>query len=231
MSNFEPSLSEEELAPAADTNEPSAVVNTPSEKELLSRAKSAVNTGEQSMRDAAEALGIAQELHDTSQAEMARAVGKSEAWISQLLRWRLSGYKSDSPFGPTTKAGRLKHAKDRAATGASKPRKPRKGSEERQTSADDPQTSTDRRKAENARLFEDELETATSAPGENPADGQDINSPHSAGAQASTSRKPSPAQAKSKLKYAIDHWWPHLDDAGKSEITKYFLRKAGVRAS
>jgi hypothetical protein len=27
------------------------------------------------------------------------------------------------------------------------------------------------------------------------------------------------------LKYAVDHWWPHLDDAGKVQITAYFLKK------
>jgi hypothetical protein len=27
------------------------------------------------------------------------------------------------------------------------------------------------------------------------------------------------------------HWWPHLDDAGKVEITPYFLRKTGAGVS
>lgn len=26
------------------------------------------------------------------------------------------------------------------------------------------------------------------------------------------------------LKYAVDHWWPHLDDAGKVEMTAYILK-------
>jgi hypothetical protein len=110
---------------AGETAVASSATNTPSEEELLSRAKDAVEAGEQSLRDAAEALGIAQELHGTTQAEMARAIGKSEAWASYLLRWRRSGYKDDSPFGPKTKAGRLKHAEDRVASGTSKPRKSR----------------------------------------------------------------------------------------------------------
>jgi hypothetical protein len=33
------------------------------------------------------------------------------------------------------------------------------------------------------------------------------------------------------LKYAIDHWWLYLDDAGKVEVTAYFLKKTGVRVS
>jgi hypothetical protein len=104
---------------AAATN----TANTITKPELLSRAKAAVEAGEQSFHDAAEALGVAQELHGATQAEMARAIGRSEAWVSLLLRWRRSAYTGNSPFGPTTKADRLKHAKDRAASGKSRSRK------------------------------------------------------------------------------------------------------------
>jgi hypothetical protein len=122
---FDTALTPDASACAGETAAASSATNTPSKEELLSRAKEAVEAGEQSLRDAAEALGLAQELHGTSQAEMARAIGKSEAWASYLLRWRRSGYKDDSPFGPKTKAGRLKHAEDRVASGTSKPRKSR----------------------------------------------------------------------------------------------------------
>ena len=124
MSNFQPVLPEDELTRAGGTLP--SVIKAASKTELLSRAKAAIEAGRQSFHDAAEALAVAQELHGASQAEMARAVGKSEAWVSLLLQWRRSNYKDESPFGPRTKAGRLKHAKDRAASGASKPRKPRK---------------------------------------------------------------------------------------------------------
>jgi hypothetical protein len=126
MSNLEPALSEEEPAHPAETTAPSVAGNTTTKADLLSRAKAAIEAGDQSMCAAAEALAVAQELHGASQAEMARAIGKSDAWVSQLLQWRRTGYKAESPFGPTTKADRLKHAKDRATSGASKPRKPRK---------------------------------------------------------------------------------------------------------
>ena len=99
--------------------------NTIAKPERLRRAKAAVEAGEQSFHDAAEALGVAQELHGATQAEMARAIGRSEAWVSLLLRWRRLGYTDNSPFGPTTKADRLKHAKDLAASGKSTPRKSR----------------------------------------------------------------------------------------------------------
>jgi hypothetical protein len=111
---------------ATEATASSTAVNTTSKAELLIRAKAAVEAGYRSMHEAAEALAVAQERHGASQADMARAIGKSEPWISRLLQWRREGYPSDSPFGPTTKAGRLAHAKDRAASGASKPRDPRK---------------------------------------------------------------------------------------------------------
>ena len=111
---------------AAETTAPSVAGNTTTKADLLSRAKAAIEAGDQSMREAAEALAVAQELHGASQSEMARTIGKSEAWVSLLLQWRRTGYKAESPFGPTTKVDRLKHAKGRAASGVSKPRKPRK---------------------------------------------------------------------------------------------------------
>ena len=29
--------------------------------------------------------------------------------------------------------------------------------------------------------------------------------------------------------FVIDHWWQFMDDAGKEELTDYFLKKTGVR--
>jgi hypothetical protein len=187
---------------------PSAVVNTLSKAELFGRAKGAIEASGQFLHDAAEALAIAQELHGASQAEMAGAVGKSEAWVSYLLRWRRSGYKDDSPFGPRTKAARLKHAEDRAASGPSKPCKPRKASTEAETDAGDPETSVAKRKAEYAR-FGVETETVLSAE-----------------AEISATQESSPAEAKSNVIGAIDQWWPCLDDAGKRKVIDHFLDKA-----
>jgi hypothetical protein len=107
-------------------NEPLVEGNTATKEELLQRAKDAIEANDHSLREAAEALAVAQEAHGTSQAEMARAVGKSAAWVSHLLQWRRNGFKAESPFGPTTKAERLQHAEDRIAAGASTPSKPRK---------------------------------------------------------------------------------------------------------
>jgi hypothetical protein len=102
----------------------------PSEVELLACAKEHVeegnNASKESFRQAAEALAQAKELHGTTQASMAKGVGMSEPWVSQLLKWRLEGYQGRSPFGPTTKAGRVQHAKERAASGVAKPQKDRR---------------------------------------------------------------------------------------------------------
>jgi hypothetical protein len=258
MSQSEPILPEEESTRNTKITAPSSATNTATKAALLNRAKAAIDAGEQSLHDCAEALAVAQELHGASQAEMARAIGKSEAWVSLLLQWRRSDYKGESPFGPRTKAGRLKHAKDRVTSGASKPRKPRKASTKPQTNADDPQVSADKRKAENARSEADtEAESANStsaqasashkpckANTEPQADADDARGTSeparqeaeaktaaSTSAAGSTRRKPSPVEAKGNLKYAIDRWWPYLDDAGKAEMTAYFSNKAGVRVS
>ena len=99
-------------APActAQTAAASSAANTTTKAELLKRAKAAIEAGEQSLHDAAEALGLAEEDHSATQREMAEAVGKSASWVNKLLKWRRSGYKDHSPFGPTTKSGRVEHA-------------------------------------------------------------------------------------------------------------------------
>ncbi len=109
-----------DLIQTAEAADPAAktlalsVVHTTTKEELLSRARTAIEAGEQSMHDAADALGLAQEEHSATQREMAQAVGKSASWVNALLKWRRSGYKDDSPFGPKTKAGRVQHAEQLA---------------------------------------------------------------------------------------------------------------------
>jgi hypothetical protein len=141
---------------------PPTAVNTTTKEELLQRAKAAVEAGEQSLRDAAEALGLAREDHSATQREMAEAIGKSASWVNKLLKWRSSGYKDHSPFGPTTRRGRVEHAQQR--TKASKPRgvasKP---------DADDAEASAEKRKAEYAKQ-----ETKLAEPG--PEDERDEDS-------------------------------------------------------
>jgi hypothetical protein len=72
---------------------------------VLSRAKAAIEA--RSLRDAAEWLASAQQDFHASQREIAEAVGRSASWVNRLLKWRRSGYNEYSPFGPTTRAGRM----------------------------------------------------------------------------------------------------------------------------
>jgi hypothetical protein len=165
----------------AEATAPSVAVNSTTKAQLLSRAKAAIETSEQSLHDAAEALGIAQEDHSASQREMAEAVGRSASWVNALLKWRRSGYKDSSPFD-----------RPRTRSAAKQPRKAKTTSAEAGAGA----------------------ETSTSAD-----------------AETSTSRTPSPAEAKSNLMYAIKHWWPLMDNAGKVEATAFFFKQKGVRVS
>jgi hypothetical protein len=79
--------------------------NTTSKDDLLSRAKDAIEAGDQSLHEGADALALAQEDFKATQREIAEAVGKSAAWVNRLLRWRREGCPG-SPFGPGSKAGR-----------------------------------------------------------------------------------------------------------------------------
>jgi hypothetical protein len=94
----------------------STAPETTTKAELLNLAKAAIAAGEQHLRDAAEALARAQDDFKATQRELAEGVGRSAAWVCQLLKWRASGYREQSPFGPTTKAGRVSHAKQRATS-------------------------------------------------------------------------------------------------------------------
>jgi hypothetical protein len=79
--------------------------NRTTKADLFSRAKDAIEAGDQSLHDAAEALALAQEDFNASQREIADAVGKSVAWVNRLLQWRRQGFVG-TPFGPGSKARR-----------------------------------------------------------------------------------------------------------------------------
>ena len=62
-------------------------------------------SGETSLHAAAEDIAAAQERGAT-QRQIAEAVGKSAAWVNRLLKWRGSGYRDGTAFGPQAKASR-----------------------------------------------------------------------------------------------------------------------------
>jgi hypothetical protein len=63
----------------------------------LTAAGRDIRAGERSFRSAAEHIAEAVALGAT-QATIAEAVGKSQSWISQLLKWRKGAYQGISPF-------------------------------------------------------------------------------------------------------------------------------------
>jgi hypothetical protein len=107
------------------TSETATGTNSTTIAELLSRAKLAIEAGEKSLREAADAMAIAQEVYGASQQEIAAAVGKSQAWVSRVLQWRREGFKDDTPFGPASKAARVRaanyQATDKAVAKRAKP--------------------------------------------------------------------------------------------------------------
>jgi hypothetical protein len=172
----------------ADSRTPPNALNMTTKAELLRRGKAAIDAGESSPREAAEALALAQQDFKATQREIAEAVGRSLGWVNRLLTWRRSGYKESSPFGPTTRVGRVQHAEQRA-----KVRMPLRASIKK-------------------------------AP-------EDSETPKRSISETPPAKRASPAEAMGNFKYAIDHWWSHLDDPGKIEITAYFLKKTGARVS
>jgi hypothetical protein len=85
---------------------------------VLSRAKAAIEAGE-NPRIIAEMLACANEHFHTSQRKIGGAVGWDHSKVSRVLKWRRTGYKQSSPFGPTTRAGRASHRKDSNGSGGS----------------------------------------------------------------------------------------------------------------
>jgi hypothetical protein len=70
----------------------------------LSWAKLRIEAGKR--REAADAMFMAHEEYGASQQKIAAAVGKCQAWVSRMIRWRRERFKDDTPFGPASKDAR-----------------------------------------------------------------------------------------------------------------------------
>ena len=90
--------------------------------EIVSKAKREIDSAEQALakanetanqyyRVAADHVAEAQK-EKASQRQIAAQLGKSTAWVNQLLRWRKEGYRH-SPFGPQSSLARARK-KDRS---------------------------------------------------------------------------------------------------------------------
>jgi hypothetical protein len=72
---------------------------------LLRQAKLAIKANKP--REAAVAIFNANEKYGATQQQIAAAVGRCQAWVSWMLRWRREGFH-DTPFGEASKVGRLR---------------------------------------------------------------------------------------------------------------------------
>lgn len=190
----------ENLQPKNQPVELPILANTTTKDELLGRAKDAIQDGDQSMREAAEALALARQDFNATQREMAAAVGKSVAWVNRLLQWGQEGC-SGTPFGPGSKASR-KRRKCVQATEQEIPHEADTGDAE----------ASEARKAERPQQRAG-TETRTSTK-----------------AKATSTDAKASAHALAEFKYAVDHYVPRMSHAAKKEATDYLLQKTGVGA-
>ena len=107
---FAPENSPARTAAASALRSVSRTLFGTTKAEILSGAKAAIEAGESS-RAIAGRLACAQEDFQASQREIGRTIGQSASWVNRLLKWRQSGYKQRSPFGPTTRAERTARGK------------------------------------------------------------------------------------------------------------------------
>jgi hypothetical protein len=82
---------------------------TTTNDELVKKIRAAIASSRDAMRDAANDLHTLL-CQGMTQREIADAVGKSVGWVNAMHMWQIGGCKGDSPFGPTTKRGRVQHA-------------------------------------------------------------------------------------------------------------------------
>jgi hypothetical protein len=113
--------------------------------ELLIRAKRAIESGDTSMRAAAEDIAGAQEQGAT-QRQIAEAVGKSAAWVNRLLRWRRSGYQDGTAFGAQARASRQR------ARGVQSPKQQTRKTEKAAATIEQAEAAASRARAEMAKV-------------------------------------------------------------------------------
>jgi hypothetical protein len=70
----------------------------------LSWAKLSIEDGKR--REAADYMYNAHDLYYATQQEIAAALGKSQGWVSRMIRWRRERFKDETPFGPASKGAR-----------------------------------------------------------------------------------------------------------------------------
>jgi hypothetical protein len=72
----------------------------------LNWAKLSIEAGKR--REAADYMYNAHDLYYATQQEIAAALGKSQGWVSCMIRWRRERFKDDTPFGPASEIARMR---------------------------------------------------------------------------------------------------------------------------
>ena len=156
------------------------------------------------MRDAANDLHTLLRQGMT-QREIADAVGKSVGWVNAMHVWQIGGCKGDSPFGPTTKRGRVQHAEQRKAA------KPCK-------LASAPKPELERP------ILEAEILEAVAAPTPISA-GTPIPAPAPLPAPTPA---PSTTMAFREFKFACEKYLPEMTDTERLEAIRFATKVAGI---
>src|SRR5438067_1054919 len=88
--------------------------------DLIAETQAMVISLNNTIRQVADNLAALRDRHDMTQQEIADALGKKQAWVSTMLKWRDEGLKEETPFGSFSKAAGKRKA-DGKATSRSKP--------------------------------------------------------------------------------------------------------------
>jgi hypothetical protein len=190
--------------------------------ELLSRAKQAIESGETSLRVAAEDIAAAEEQGAT-QREIAEAVGKSAAWVNRLLKWRQSGYQDATAFGPQAKASRQRA--QRVQANEQQKKKPATTSEQAQAAAARARAETAKAEAAKAKA---QAQTAKAAAAKAKADARTARAKDRASFfrsafGGSTAKKTIPSGARERLVKALGMLGS--DQAGERANAARFVEK------
>lgn len=188
----------------------------PTKDDLLNRAKVEIDKSEGKVRLAAEALAQAKKEFGATQKEMAKAIDRSQSYVAKLLKWCDSGFKENSPFGPTTKAEReAQYSHGNKKTGE-------------QTGSDTDDDNLEKiRLAHAERMGRNGNGGVAANDNENDPDAlidAKLRNPMDEDAEAIT-RAVSAAEALAKLKEAIDRFAPLLDATGRSHAQAYLSHK------
>jgi hypothetical protein len=92
--------------------------------EHLSCAKRDIAAGDKSLRSAADHIAAAKEGGAT-QADVASTVGKSQPWVSRLLKWRDGGFKDGGPFADDNAKAKISRTNKSSTPRRAKKKEPR----------------------------------------------------------------------------------------------------------